>query len=186
MTRSKQPPPEADADALFERGVELDEQGEVDEAAAAWRRAVEVDPAYGPAWYNLGVIAKDEGRWHDARELFDHALAHDPDDAAGLHCRGHVFQELGEDALARADLARAIEIYGERLDDDPDDAEALFWRGAARARVGDRDAALADLAAAIEREPHRREEAREEVDFRSLADDPEFVRLVAKSGRRRR
>lgn len=187
----KRPPkqkkqPVEDPDELFARGVELDEEGHVDEAARVWRRVVEIDPTYAPAWYNLGVVEKDAGSWRAAIELFDRAHAEDPDDAPTLHCRGHMYQELGEDEAARADLERAIELYTEQLEEALAVDELLFWRGAARARLGERDAALADLAAAIDVAGKWRDEAREEVDYRPLADDPEFVEMTRKPGRRRR
>jgi tetratricopeptide (TPR) repeat protein len=181
----KRPDDEPDGPrALFRRGVELDGLGRRDEAVAAWRRVVALKPSHAAAWYNLGVVAKVQARWQDALELFDRAHAEDPEDVDTLHCRGHVRQELGEEELARADLEAAIEVYDVRLDADPEDAEQLFWRGAARARLGERDGALADLAAAIAADPQRREQAREEIDFRPLADDPEFIRLTIRTGRR--
>jgi tetratricopeptide (TPR) repeat protein len=125
--------------------------------------------------------AKADGRWQAALERFTRAHTLDPDDPSALHCRGHVYQELGEDVLGRADLERAITLYSEMLVSDPESDEGLFWRGAARARLGERDAALADLAAAIAIDGDRRDEARGEEDFKSFAADPVFVRLTAKS-----
>jgi len=164
---------------LFGIGKEFDELGCRDDAVACWRRVVELEPAHSTAWFHLGVAAREAGRWQDALARFDRACALDPDDQWSLHCRGRVYQELGEGEFGRADLERAIEIYTEVLVDESWDPELWFWRGAARARLGERDAALADLAQAIARDPDRREEARREVDYRPLADDPEFIRLTA-------
>lgn len=175
-----------DADALFDLGLALRDLGRRDDAAAILQRLVGVDPTHSRAWFYLGNVAKDQERWQEALEHFDRAVEHDPDDPSTLHCRGHVHQELGNEVLARDDLRRAIALYGEILDDAPEHAEALFWRGAAAARLGDRDAALADLAAAIALDPYRRQEARDEVDYRPLADDPEFVRLISTKPRRKR
>lgn len=169
-----------DPDALFERGNELDGLGRRDEAVAAWRRVVELEPGHAEAWFYLGVAAKERGEWQEAIALFDRAIALDPDEPSGPHCRGHMYQEIGDDARGRADLERAIAGYSEALAEDPDDAEPRFWRGAAYARLGDREAALADLEAAIDHDPDKREAAREEVDYQPLAADPKFIRLTEK------
>lgn len=175
----------ADTEALSELGDALDDIGLVDEAVAIWRRLVEVDPTHSTGWFNLGVAAKDEGRHGEAIALFDRAIEHDPGNPSALHCRGHMYQEIGDAELGRADLERAIALYSELLEDEPDHAEAWYWRGAARARLGDREAALADLAAAIVLEPIYACEARGEVDYAWLASDREFIRLTSRAGEQR-
>ena len=179
----------ADPSALFDLANTLDESGRRDDAIEIWRRLVHVDPGHDMGWFYLGVAAKEREQWREALGLFDRAHALDPDDPSTLHCRGHVYQALGEHQRGREDLERAVELYSEMIAVDPGhrgSAEPLFWRGAARARLGDPDAALADLAAAIELDPDRREEARGEVDYQPLMTDPEFVRLTTKPARRRR
>ncbi len=55
--------------ALMRRGIDAAQSGELDQAAAAFRRAVEVDPTDAEAWDSLGVVlvrAGDEARGVEA------------------------------------------------------------------------------------------------------------------------
>ncbi len=55
--------------ALMQAGVDAARTGELDVAAAAFRKAVEVDPTYAKAWDSLGVVlvrAGDEARGVEA------------------------------------------------------------------------------------------------------------------------
>jgi cytochrome c-type biogenesis protein CcmH/NrfG len=55
--------------ALMRTGIDAVESGELDQAAAAFRKAVEVDPADAEAWDSLGVVlvrAGDEARGVEA------------------------------------------------------------------------------------------------------------------------
>jgi tetratricopeptide (TPR) repeat protein len=55
--------------ALMRRGIDAVQSGELDQAAAAFRKAVEVDPTDAEAWDSLGVVlvrAGDEARGVEA------------------------------------------------------------------------------------------------------------------------
>lgn len=187
LERRRQEAEEAgDADRLFDVGYELDELGRRAEAVACWQKVVALEPAHGTCWFHLGVAAKEKERWREAIELFDRACELDPDDPSALHCRGHMYQEVGDETRARLDLERAIALYSQLTREQPDDPEVWFWRGAAQARLGEREAALADLARAIDLAASYRDKARNEVDYRPLLDDPAFVQLTARRSARRK
>jgi len=44
-------------------------------ARAGYRQAVEVDESYGPAWFNLGVLAEADRDWREAGSDFNRYLA---------------------------------------------------------------------------------------------------------------
>lgn len=51
--------------------------GRLGQAEQMLRRAVDLDPAFVPAINNLGVVAAEQGRWGEARHLFQSAFALD-------------------------------------------------------------------------------------------------------------
>jgi tetratricopeptide (TPR) repeat protein len=61
--------------ALFGRGNALYSQGRKEDAARAWRAAVEIHPDFADAWNNLAQALLDLGRRDDARAAVAHALA---------------------------------------------------------------------------------------------------------------
>jgi Flp pilus assembly protein TadD len=67
-----------DARAQVEFGIEVAKRGLWKEAIYRWKRAVEIDPTYAPAWNNLGIAYEHEGRRADAREAYETALDLDP------------------------------------------------------------------------------------------------------------
>jgi len=59
----------------FERGCELDaDPGTFAEAAAAYRRALALDPAFADAWCNLGTVHFNAGRRAEAQHCYEKTL----------------------------------------------------------------------------------------------------------------
>jgi TPR repeat len=55
----------ARARAANGRGLALDDKGEVAAAEAEYRKAVELDPQYHDAWFNLGLVHKRRREWKE-------------------------------------------------------------------------------------------------------------------------
>ena len=77
------PPPPAPAvkervAALMQTGVEAAQNGELDQAVAAFRKAVEVDPTDALAWDSLGVVLVRAGDEARGVEAFRRALSAAP------------------------------------------------------------------------------------------------------------
>ncbi|HNQ90716.1 MAG TPA: tetratricopeptide repeat protein [Verrucomicrobiota bacterium] len=68
----------AHAAPLFQEGLEAQKTGKPSQAIAAYRQAVQADPAFHDAWFNLGVAAHDAGQWPEALAAYEHALALKP------------------------------------------------------------------------------------------------------------
>jgi Flp pilus assembly protein TadD len=60
-------------------GIDVAQKGLWKEATYRWEKAVELDPAYGAAWNDLGVGYEQMGRFDDARKAYEKALEVDPD-----------------------------------------------------------------------------------------------------------
>jgi len=128
-------------------------------ALAAFRKAVELDPKYAPAWAGVAIASFHVGEgvgWHlDSREndfartlaAADKAIELGPDLADGYAARGYVRVLKTTDwAGARADLARAIALS-------PGNADAICSQGDLFATLGRLPEAIATLSRATELDP---------------------------------
>jgi len=99
-------------------GVTLQEQGKLDEALEAYKKAVSFKPDYAEAYYNMGNALQDQGKLDEAIEAYNKALAIKPGNAEAYNNMGKALQELGK-------LEDAIEAYNKSLAIKPDYAEAV-------------------------------------------------------------
>ena len=63
----------------FQMGYCLSKVKRYDAAAAAYERALEIDPTYEKSYYNLGLSLMKLEDYEAALEIFDRALEHEPD-----------------------------------------------------------------------------------------------------------
>ncbi len=108
------------------------------EARKAYEKAVELDPAFGAAWTNLGGLMAASGDLDAARDHFDEALRCDPDQEEA-RCN------LAELALRDGDYDLAIEGFRAVLSGDPEHLEAHYGLARALLRVGGQAQAKAHL-----------------------------------------
>ncbi len=59
-------------------GIKVAQNGLWKEATYRWEKAAQIDPTYAAAWNNLGIGYEHEGRFDDARQAYEKALALDP------------------------------------------------------------------------------------------------------------
>lgn len=91
----------ANADSLVELGNELSDQGRLEDAAEAYRRAAAADPTWSVPWYNLGLNLKRRRRWQESLEANRRAVALDPEDQAAWWNLGIAATATGDWQLAR-------------------------------------------------------------------------------------
>jgi tetratricopeptide (TPR) repeat protein len=104
------PPAGTSVRGLLEKGLALHRQGQVGAAEAAYREVLQVDSTNAIARHYLGVIAYQQQRFPEARELLEAALAGNegiPDFHNNL---GLVLHQQGELPLAIASFRRAAEL----------------------------------------------------------------------------
>ena len=129
-------PPIEQAETWFERASEWDsDPAQWEDAVAAYRRVVAIDPTYSAAWNNLGLLLHRMGRYDEARGAYTAALEQDK------QCCEAVYN-LGSLAEDRADLDEAVRCYRHALDLSPDYADAHFNLAGALARAGRADEAV--------------------------------------------
>jgi arylsulfatase A-like enzyme/Flp pilus assembly protein TadD len=130
----------ASAEVLNGYGIALADMNRVQEAAASFRRALQLDPNHAPAHQNLGILALRMNDARAAREHLTRALALNPRLPLALNTMGVVH--------ARAnDFPSAVESWKRAVALDPSQYDALYNIGLVQLRAGNR----ADARNALER-----------------------------------
>jgi predicted TPR repeat methyltransferase len=121
--------------------------GEMHEAAACFRRALESEPAFAEAHNNLGNTLADLGQIAEAIACYHRALELKPGFAEALNNLGGTLEKEGR-------VAEAIACYRQVLEWKPDFAAAHGNLGNALKRLGKRDEAVASYRRAMELDPN--------------------------------
>ncbi|NWG13247.1 MAG: tetratricopeptide repeat protein [Acidobacteria bacterium] len=103
-----------ESEILFGRAASAHSHGRKGEAAELLRQSVRINPSLGKAWYRLGEVLGQDGRFDEARNAFLMALEAEPGLtaaraglAASLHADGRISDALREyqRSLARGQLS---------------------------------------------------------------------------------
>jgi tetratricopeptide (TPR) repeat protein len=97
----------AKAHTLLQAGILQAKYQDRDGAARTYRRVLELDPDNKLAWYNLGVIAQQDGKTADARLAYEKALKVDPSFESALFNEALLLRSSEPDRAAGL-LKRAI------------------------------------------------------------------------------
>lgn len=111
-----QPASNLEAAWHFDQGVNLEDAGQFDEAAAAYGRAAALEPRDPVLQFNWGNVLFELGRQGEATERFRAAVALDPDYAEAWNNLGNALAAEGELAQAADALRRAVQLvpgYGD-------------------------------------------------------------------------
>ena len=121
-----------------------------DQAIAAYRRALELDPTYVAASVNLADLLRGLGQEREAEAVLREAVKSDPSAAGALHALGLslVRQKRGQEAIAA--LGQAARLA-------PADPRFAYVYAVALHDSGRRAEAMKTLEAAIARHPYDRE-----------------------------
>ncbi len=79
----------SEADIHYNAGVELQEQGRLQEAIAEYDEAIRLDPEYADAYINRGVAYFNLGQLERAIRDFDEAILLKPPGCQGLQQPGY-------------------------------------------------------------------------------------------------
>jgi Flp pilus assembly protein TadD len=111
-------------DYLNLRGVALGELGRIDDAVAAFRRALKRRPAHAECHYNLGKALLKGDDLDGARESFRRAATLDPPHPSAAYMLGLVLQRGGR-------AAEALRVFRGIAAAAPDDLDAFLQLGGA-------------------------------------------------------
>ncbi len=131
------PAPKATAGRLresemwFQKGLDLEEIGApVDEAIAAYEKALEYNPAAAGALVNLGTIYYRQRKFKESESYYQDAVAADPTYPLAHFNLGNLYDEQGR-------LAEAFSHYRRALGLNPNYADAHFNLALLAERTGD-------------------------------------------------
>ena len=122
--------PSPEAQAAFESGMGLQQQGHYPEAEVAYRRALELAPDEARYHYQLGAALHAQGRFQDAEPMLQRAAALDTRYLAPRIALGKVSYDV------KGDAAQARRYLQEALDIDPRSTEARYTLGVIEQREG--------------------------------------------------
>jgi Flp pilus assembly protein TadD len=156
-----------------------------------------------PPWSGLGVVYRDLGRYDEAIQAYQQAIALDPKDAYPWNNLGNVYALRGEWEQALGAFRRAVELapsiggfrasvvsalraLGREAEAQEEIARARplmeketeYNRARFAAICGEREEALRLLEIALQKRQVSRQWARRDPDLRSLHGDPRFEKLV--------
>ncbi len=127
-------------------GVTFERQGQLEEAAAAYDRVLELRPSDPATMVRRGWIELRRGHPDQAGPWFDRLLARTPDLPAALFGKGQVAASLGN-------WEQAVELYRQVLAIQPDASAVQYPLGLALRQLGDMEGAREHLTLRGERAP---------------------------------
>ena len=136
------------AEEWFEFGMMCDLNTEsLDQAAQAYRNAVDAAPEWVEARINLGTALYQLGRMKEAHEHFSIAVEFEPENALAEFNLGCVLEQLGRTAEAISHLSKAVELA-------PSLADAHLNLALAYEKNGQAQSALRHLSLYVRYEPN--------------------------------
>jgi tetratricopeptide (TPR) repeat protein len=133
-------------------GVVLAQDGELEPAEQAFRRALAAEPTLGPAHANMGRLAFLQGHYAAARQHDLRALELIPAEAGGL-ARREIGLRVAQATLALGELEEAEDLLRARVHEAEDDGMAWRWLGEAQRRQGKLSAARESWSRALSLDP---------------------------------
>lgn len=107
-------------------GTARQEQGRLDEAAAHYRRAIEIKADYAPAHNNLGVVLRAQGQVEGAINQYEEALRLYEDYPSARHNLATALRARGNDRASGGELQDAITDLQRAVMLRPEDSAARY------------------------------------------------------------
>lgn len=139
--------------AANELGVALMAESKLPDAWKVFRRAVDLDPKYPDARFNLASAEAAGGDWASAASDFRQVVAEKPQNAKASQHLGEVLYLWGDDFAKSGNFEQAAIRYKEALTYRPTDAELHTNLGQVLAQLGRKQEALAEFQEALRVDP---------------------------------
>ncbi len=140
-----------DIQARYNLGVVLQQQGLLELAINNYQQVINLSPPQDvikvKAYSNWGAILVGQGKFDEGREIFEKALALEPQDAT-------LYNNLGQAFLEAGNIERAIATYHQALELQPELIVARHNIGKAYQKKGLHSEAIAYFQQVIERQPN--------------------------------
>ena len=131
----------------FRRGATAMQAGRTQEAEAAFREAVQLQPTLAMAHLDLGLVLGREGKFEQAIGSLSEAIRLDPSIEGGHLFRGIFLHQSNRQQEARTELQEEIARH-------PSNAEALTWLGMVELAAGHPENAVGPFDRAAELQPN--------------------------------
>ena len=138
--------PDDPALALYNQGAALLASGEIDGAAERFAAALDLEPRFVEAWFNLALIRHRRQRLDEAATLYRHCILLAPGFAAAHTNLGAVLTALGQDEQALISFETAASLL-------PDDVGALANLAVSLLAAGRLEAAVPAFEAVLAHRP---------------------------------
>jgi tetratricopeptide (TPR) repeat protein len=138
--------PQAELRAAFQKAVDLQTAGKLDEAEAAYKAIIETSPDVPEVYQNLGGVYSARKDYPAAETALLKALELKPDSADIATQLAKVYQESGQPD-------KAMEIMAKSAGSNPTDAKAQFNQGIFLLNANKSEEAAAAFAAATKADP---------------------------------
>lgn len=135
----------ADASAHYNLGLIHQSRGELDQARERFERALKIDEGEIDASYQLGRIARQQKRYADAIQSFEHVVTRDQ-----AHSQYEIWREVAATYIAAGQFEDARNALEQFLEHRPSDPEGLYLMGRAHAGLGHKREATNLMQACIE------------------------------------
>ncbi len=133
---------QSSADLLFNLGIGLNHLNKLDEAALAYRQAIQAKPDFFEAHGNLGTVLQAQGKLDEAIASYQAGLKINPTDARGYFNLGTALRDKGL-------LAEAVDAYQQAIKLFANYTDALNNLGETLRDQGNMDAAVKSYQAAL-------------------------------------
>jgi tetratricopeptide (TPR) repeat protein len=135
----------ADASAHYNLGLIHQSRGELEAARERFERALKIDDGEVDASYQVGRIARQQRRYADAIQNFEHVVARNP-----AHAQYEIWREVAATYIAAGQFEDARTALDQFLEHRPSDPEGLYLMGRAHAGLGHKREATSLMQACIE------------------------------------
>ena len=128
-------PLELEAIQELNKGTELMRKGDYKEAIVILKKAIDLNPDFPEAYYNVGISYEQLGKHKDAIEMFKKTIELSPDNANAYYALGYAYYQ-------RRKYKEAIDAFENTVRLKPNNAFAFRKLGSAYLKVGEKDKAL--------------------------------------------
>lgn len=140
------PPSAADITEMFNEAVKLAQAGQLDDAEAAFKELLELQPGLAEVHGNLGFVYAQKKDWANAEASYLAALELNPADPNFMLALTEVYRDSGQDEKAQ-------ELLDQMASERPEDAGAQLNRGVLLLNSGRSQEAQAAFEAALAADP---------------------------------
>ena len=139
-----------DVEMLSNQSLALMANGQLDHAGKKLLKAIELDPNYGHAHFNLGVLRYRQHNYGEALEHFSNAVSADP-------ALTQTYLNLGTTYVAMGKFQAAIDVWKQLERIQPNNASLIFNIGLGWLRRGQDAKASSALRKAFDLEPNNKQ-----------------------------